>query len=204
MQVGDYISLRLRQTFLNHNLDNNFFYRVGEVGTSITPMQEIATEFAGNIIPDLLPLQSSLLFYQYLDVLNLQNNTESFQLDLTGGADNNGNLSGETLRPWDALVYTKRPLDRTFKVGLCRIRGLIESIGHEFTVESSFGPAIEALRDELEQNIATTSGSVLVPIVLRRVRVPENTTLDFDHYEYSHTFVAGVGFKGLGHKVFNG
>jgi hypothetical protein len=166
-------------------------------------MQAIAEQWFTEFAADLTAVQSTQVSYRYVEAINLNNATEAYQHDVTGEVIHAGSVGGEPCRPWEAFVYTKRPQHRYFKVGLFRVRGVVEAWVNGFGIDGIYDNALEAVRVEIGNTLVTVGAASLLPIVLRRVRVPEDPEQPFVSYNYSHSLVAGVSFRGIGHKVNN-
>lgn len=203
MAVGNYYQVRFRQTFQGANVDNTQFYRQATSVGLGNKAQLLAEAWYGQFASLFSALQNENCLYQYVDVINLNIDTENYRLDVTGSVINGGTAEDEPMGEWEALVFTKTPQSRSFKSGLFRVRGLDEFIFNGKVLNAAYTDEVEAMRLAINDVVTDTDGGTYTPIILRRERVPENPEEEFISWNYSHTLSTGTVFKGRGHKVNN-
>lgn len=203
MAAGNLYQLRFRETFLNKNIDSVWFYIQETAIGGGNMAAQLAFEWFDNFGARYAQLQCEACNFQYVDVINLSDFEEAYRYDVTGEEPNNGTDPGTPAQDWDAFVFTKRPLNRQYKVGLARVRGLSEFAWTSPGVNPDYLAGIELFRAEAENSVITPSAGTFRPIILRRQRVPADISEPFIEWNYSFTEVAGVVFNGYGHKVKN-
>lgn len=203
MAEGDLYQVRFRQEFDGENIDNNMAYLQTDLSLGMTPAQELAEAWFGQFAPVMSVLQNQNCLYQYVDVFNVADSSDNYRLNVTGAVINNGTTTDQPYGEWEAHVFSKTPVNRDFKSGLFRLRGLDETTWDGKTLNPTLADEVEDLRLAINDIVTGTNGSIWQPVILRKVRNPLDTSLPFVNWVYSHTLASGVVYLGRGHKVNN-
>jgi len=203
MAEGQYYQIKYRYRLDEHILENVVNYVHDVEGTDANPAEGLARAFDLQFLDLFELVQSVFVVNVHIDCINLDNFGDNYRMGVAQLSSGGGTVAGERLAFWNAYVWTKTPVNRSFKVGLFRLRGVVEANSFSEQINSESMTPVTAITNALPDTLTTVDGSVFVPIVMRSIRVPSDPELPLTGWLRSHTLISGINFKGLGHLVNN-
>lgn len=203
MAVAQWFQVKYRYHIAEHILENVVNYRQTVEGTDANPAKMLLFAWDAEFIDKLAAVQSVFVFNDFLDCTDLLDPEINHRVGVGGMGNGGGTVTGDRGQFWDAYVWTKTPVNRSFKTGLFRLRGVTENWSFGEDVNPDNFTAFNAITASLSATLTGTDGSTFIPIVLRKRRMPLDPALPFQAWAYQDSLISGINFKRVGHLVNN-
>lgn len=203
MAVNQYYQVKFRYHIGAHIKENVMNYQQTVVDGAANQSQALFVAWDAMFTDAFAAVMSSQAAFDYLDVTNLDDPTDNYRAGVGLMSNSSGDVAGERVAHWNAYVWTKTPVNRTFKTGLFRLRGVVEAQTFSEQVNDENLTPFTNITNILADNLLGADDGVWQPVILRRVRVPLDPNQPFESFSYSHSLISGISFKQVGHLVNN-
>lgn len=187
---GDLLQFIDRQTYLDQDVLNIYYYRVVAIaGLTGNYLEQLNDAFYTTIVDQVRDFQSAALTHTTIESRNLSNGIDFFITSIAS-PDGDGLTGGQPMP--SAICFTFRLLRESLvtRNGYKRFAGVVEEQGSGNTYTPSAGQITVAV-GALASDLFLGAADVASPVIVKRPIPSPATTYDF-------SFVGDVDFRGVG------